>query len=137
MDLKKILMLALISSGIVMGASFAVIHVVADYSPNLAQVDSQIVTDSEMSDNESPAQQVIEEQTLDTNCSSFLSPQETKEVQDMLTELGFGKTTLADSITAFREQNVMKPNQYLLDNTVLESIISQLSLQKAQSFGLQ
>ena len=137
MDLKKILMLALISSGIVMGASFAVIHVVADYSPNLAQVDSQIVTDSEMSDNESPAQQVIEEQTLDTNCSSFLSPQETKEVQDMLTELGFGKTTLADSITAFREQNVMKPNQYLMDNTVLESIISQLFLQKAQSFGLQ
>ncbi|NLV15954.1 MAG: hypothetical protein GXY50_01910 [Syntrophomonadaceae bacterium] len=138
MDFKKLLMLAVISSGIIMGLSFALINLVSDYSLQLAQIDGQAITASESSDGESQAQEASNqntEQNYETTLSSVLSPQETKEVQTMLTELGFGKASLAESLTAFREENLIVSYQCLLDNAVLESIISQLSLQRAQAFG--
>ncbi|MGE5421819.1 MAG: peptidoglycan-binding domain-containing protein [Ignavibacteriales bacterium] len=68
----------------------------------------------------------------DSGNFTVLSPTETRDIQHMLASLGHSDPQLKASVSSFQSANKIKATG-VLDNTTLETVIQQFTLQKAQA----
>lgn len=68
----------------------------------------------------------------DSGNFTVLSPTETRDIQRMLASLGHSDPQLKASVSSFQSANKIKATG-VLDNTTLETVIQQFTLQKAQA----